>query len=384
MTTGIRNLAMLPLALVFAAAVGAAIPPTSQAATKKARVAPTSSMMVNTLVAPNLGAAGSFAVLAASTVTNTGASALTGDLGLSPGTAVTGFPPGTLAGTKHIADAAAAQAQLDLTAAYNDAAGRTLGAVLLAGNLGGMTLAPGLYKSTSSLEISSGDLTLDAQGDSNAVYIFQMGSTLVTTVGRKVILAGGARAANIYWQVGSSATLGTSSVFKGNIMAMASITATTGASVEGRLLARTAAVTLDNNSVLRIAAAPVAVVVAVPAGVCQDVTTLVAGGSSGNICSSAAFTSGANSTVNGSVTAKAATTLGATSRVHGDVTAGAAYTSGDGSVVDGNVSASGAVTLGANSRILGTVHSGTGVITYGAGATVGGVIRALSISGAGK
>jgi cytoskeletal protein CcmA (bactofilin family) len=321
--------------------------------------------------------------LAAATVTNTGASAINGDLGLSPGTAVTGFLPGMLAGTQHIADPAAAQAQLDLTAAYNDAAGRTLGAMALAGNLGGMTLAPGLYKSTSSLEISSGDLTLDAQGDTSAVYIFQMGSTLVTTVGRKVILAGGARASNIYWQVGSSATLGVSSVFKGNILAMASITATTGASVEGRLLARTAAVTLDNN-VVNVTAASVSPVAVVGApGVCQDVTTLVAGGSSGSICSSAAFTSGANSTINGSVTAKAATTLGATSRVHGDVTAGAAYTSGDGSVVDGNVSASGAVTLGANSRILGTVHSGTGVITYGAGATVGGVSKAPSISGAG-
>jgi cytoskeletal protein CcmA (bactofilin family) len=173
--------------------------------------------------------------------------------------------------------------------------------------------------------------------------------------------------------VGSSATLGVSSVFKGNIMAMASITATTGASVEGRLLARTAAVTLDNNVVNVTAASVSPVPVVEAAGVCQDVTTLVAGGSSGSICSSAAFTSGANSTVNGWVTAKAATTLGATSRVHGNVTAGAAYTSGDGSVVDGNVSASGAVTLGANSRILGTVHSGTGVITYGAGATVGGV-----------
>jgi cytoskeletal protein CcmA (bactofilin family) len=342
-------------------------------------------MLVSSLAAPNLGAAGSFAVLAASTVTNTGASAISGDLGLSPGTSVTGFPPGMLAGTQYVADPASAQAQLDLTAAYNDAAARTVGAITLAGNLGGMTLAPGLYKSTSSLEISSGDLTLDAKGDASAVYIFQMGSTLVTTVGRKVILAGGAQAANIYWQVGSSATLGVSSVFKGTIMAMASITATTGASVEGRLLARTAAVTLDDNSILRTAAVVAVVPAPAPApGVCQDVTTLVAGGSSGSICSSAAFTSGANSTVNGWVTAKAATTLGATSRVHGDVTAGAAYTSGDGSVVEGNVSASGDVTLGANSRILGTVHSGTGVITYGAGATVGGVIRAASISGAGK
>ena len=107
---------------------------------------------------------------------------------------------------------------------------------------------------------------------------------------------------------------------------------------------------------------------------CLDVTTLVAGGTSGSICSNAAFTSGANSTVNGWVTTKAAATLGASSRVHGNVTAGAAYTSGDSSVVDGNVTASGDITLGANSRILGTVHSGTGVITYGAGASVGGVI----------
>ena len=374
MYTGIRNFALLSLAVVLATTVAAASPPTSRTASKKA-VAPSSTAMVaNTLVAPNLGSARSFAVLAASTVTNTGVSAINGDLGLSPGISVTGFPPGMLAGTQHISDPMTAQAQLDLTAAYNDAAGRTLGAITLAGNLGGMTLAPGLYKSTSSLEISSGDLTLDAQGDANAVYIFQMGSTFVSTVGRKIILAGGAQAANIYWQVGSSATLGVSSVFKGNIMALASITANNGASVDGRLLARTAAVTLDNN-VVNVTAASVSPVPVVEApGVCQDVTTLVAGGSSGNICSSAAFTSGANSTVNGSVTAKAATTLGATSRVHGSVTAGAAYTSGDGSVVDGNVSASGDVTLGANSRILGTVHSGTGVITYGAGATVGGVI----------
>jgi hypothetical protein len=196
-----------------------------------------------------LGAAGAFAVLAASTVTSTGPTTLNGDLGLSPGTAVTGFPPGTVNGTTHLADAAAAQAQLDLTTAYNDAAGRTVGAITVAGNLGGQTLTPGLYKSTSSLEISSGDFTLDAQGDANAVFIFQMASTLTTTTGRQVILSGGAKAANVMWQVGSSATLGTGSVFKGNILASASITVTTGATVEGRLLARTAAVTLDSNSI---------------------------------------------------------------------------------------------------------------------------------------
>jgi hypothetical protein len=196
-----------------------------------------------------LGSASTFAVLAGSTVTSTGDTTVNGDLGLSPGTAVTGFPPGVVNGAIHAGDAVAAQAQLDLTTAYNDAAGRTVGAITVAGNLGGQTLTPGLYKSTSSLEISSGDLTLDAQGDANAVFIFQMGSTLTTTVGRQVILSGGAQAANIVWQVGSSATLGTTSGFKGNILALASITVTTGAAVEGRLLARNGAVTLDANTI---------------------------------------------------------------------------------------------------------------------------------------
>jgi len=196
-----------------------------------------------------LGTAGNFAVLAGSTVTSTGATTVNGDLGVSPGTAVTGFPPGLVNGAIHAGDSAAAQAELDLTTAYNDAAGRTVGAVTVAGNLGGLTLTPGLYKSTSSLEISSGDLTLDAQGNMNAVFIFQIASTLTTTAGRQVILSGGAKAANIIWQVGSSATLGTTSVFKGTIMADQSITLATGATLDGRALARIAAVTLDANIV---------------------------------------------------------------------------------------------------------------------------------------
>src|SRR5207302_7172949 len=196
-----------------------------------------------------LGASGSFAVLAGSTVTSSGATTVNGDLGVSPGTAVTGFPPGLINGTIHAADTAAAQAELDLTTAFNDAAGRSVGAVTVAGNLGGLTLTPGLYKSTSSLEISSGDLTLDAQGDSTAVFIFQIASTLTTTAGRQVILAGGAKASNIFWQVGTSATLGTTSVFKGIIMADQSISLTTGATLDGRALARIAAVTMDANTV---------------------------------------------------------------------------------------------------------------------------------------
>jgi len=198
-----------------------------------------------------LGTAGNFAVLAGSTVTNTGPTAVTGDLGVSPSSAVTGFPPGTLVGAIHAADATAATAIADLTTAYNDAAGRTLCAVTVAGNLGGMTLRPGLYKSTSSLGVTSGDLTLDAQGDGDAVFIFKMASTLTTTSGRQVILAGGAKAANVYWQVGSSATLGTTSAFRGTIMADQAITLDTGATLDGRALARIAAVALASNTIVK-------------------------------------------------------------------------------------------------------------------------------------
>jgi hypothetical protein len=197
-----------------------------------------------------LASAGAFGVLAGSTVTNTGATSVTGDLGVSPGTAVTGFPPGTLVGSQHAGDPAAAQGVADLTTAYNDAAARTLCAITVAGNLGGQTLTPGLYKSTSSLEISSGDLTLDALGDPDAIFIFQMASTFTTTSGRQVILAGGATAGNEFWQVGSSATLGTTSVTKGTIMADQAVTMDTSATIDGRVLARVAAVALDTNTVV--------------------------------------------------------------------------------------------------------------------------------------
>lgn len=195
----------------------------------------------------DLGSTTTFAILASSTVTNTGATTVNGDLGVSPGTGLTGSP--TVNGMIHLGDSVAAQAQLDLTTAFNDAAGRTVNAITVAGNLGGQTLTPGLYKSTSSLEVSSGDLTLDGLGDPNAVWIFQMASTLVTTSDRQVILSGGAQVSNIFWQVGSSATLGTNSVFKGSILALASITLTTGATLDGRALAQTGSVTLEGNTV---------------------------------------------------------------------------------------------------------------------------------------
>ncbi|HWR15454.1 MAG TPA: ice-binding family protein [Terriglobales bacterium] len=188
---------------------------------------------------------GGFTVLAGSTVTNTGPTLISEDVGVSPGTAVTGFPPGLASGAIHSADGAAAQAQAALTAAYLDAAGRA-GGTSVAGDLVGQTLTAGVYKSTSSLAVS-GDVTLDAQGNPDAVFIFQIASTLTTGSGSHIILANGANACNVFWQVGSSATLGTNSVFKGNILALTSITITTGVNLEGRALARNGAVTLDSN-----------------------------------------------------------------------------------------------------------------------------------------
>jgi hypothetical protein len=188
---------------------------------------------------------GNFSVLAGSTVTNTGSTTVSGDVGVSPGSVVTGFPPGLAGGTIHKADAAAAGAQTALTAGYVDAAGRS-GGTTVAGDLVGQTFTTGVYKSTSSLAIS-GNVTLDAQGDPAAVFIFQISSTLTTASGSHVVLANGAKACNVFWQVGSSATLGTNSVFKGNIVALTSITLTTGVSLEGRALARNGAVTLDTN-----------------------------------------------------------------------------------------------------------------------------------------
>ena len=196
-----------------------------------------------------LGSAANFAVLAGSTVTSSGATTVNGDLGLWPGTAVTGFPPGMVNGTMHVNDPTAQAAQDDLTIAFLDAAGRSTAPMVVAGNIGGQTLAPGLYRAASTLAISSGDLTLDGQGDINAVFIFQIGSDFTTTSGRQVILIGGAQSANVFWQVGTSATIGTTSGMKGNILADQSISILTGATLDGRALARIAAVTLQGNRI---------------------------------------------------------------------------------------------------------------------------------------
>lgn len=193
-----------------------------------------------------LGDAGSYGILAGSTVTNTGPSVVDGDLGLSPGSAVVGFPPGDVTGETHVADAEAVDAKADLVTAYDDAASRST-TDTVAADLGGQTLVPGVYAG-GALAIT-GTLTLDAEGDPDAVFVFKAASSLVTASASSVALIGDADACNVFWQVTSSATLGTGSDFAGTILALSSITANTGASIDGRLLARNAAVTLDTNAV---------------------------------------------------------------------------------------------------------------------------------------
>ncbi|MFI6509891.1 ice-binding family protein [Streptosporangium sp. NPDC050855] len=195
-----------------------------------------------------LGTAGAFAVLGGSTVTNTGATVLTGDLGVSPGTAITGFPPGTVSGTVHAGDTAAAQAQSDLTIAYDDAAAQPSDAVIPT-ELGGTTVTPGTYTSAAGTFGITGEVILDAQGDPDAVFIFKAASTLITAAASTVTLTGGAQACNVFWLVGSSATLGASSDLAGTVLALASITAGADVTVDGRLLARNGAVTLDSDTV---------------------------------------------------------------------------------------------------------------------------------------
>jgi ice-binding like protein len=197
--------------------------------------------------APGLGAAAPYAVLAGSTVTNTGPTVVTGNVGLSPGTSVTGFTPGTATGTIMAADAASLNAQNSNTAAYLVASGEASTSTVSAPLGGGTTLTPGVY-SGGALQLN-GALTLDGGGDPSAVFIFQAASTLTTASSSSVILENGAQACNVFWTVGSSATLGTSTTFVGNILALTDITLTTDASVEGSVMAQNGAVTLDTNTI---------------------------------------------------------------------------------------------------------------------------------------
>lgn len=207
-----------------------------------------SGMPAQAQTAPSLGAAQPFAVLGGSTVTNTGPSVITGNLGVAPGSAITGFPPGLVLGSVHAADATATQAQNSVVTAFNALGTGPCTSDLTGQDLGALVLTPGIYCFSASAQLT-GTLTLDGQGNPNAVFIFRTGSTLTTASASRVLAINGAQPCNVFWQIGSSATLGTASTMLGSILALTSITATTGATVAGRLLARNGAVTLDSNTV---------------------------------------------------------------------------------------------------------------------------------------
>ena len=196
-----------------------------------------------------LGTAHNFAVLAGSGITNTGPTTITGDLGTYPTTTMTGTGSLTVHGTNHHGDAVTQQAKTDLVTAYNTAAAEGPTSPISA-DLGGQNLSPGVYNSASSIGLT-GTLTLNAHGHPNATFVFQAGSSLTTASASNVKLVNGAQACNVFWQVGSSATLGTGSSFRGSILAKTSITVTTGVTVHGRVLARNGAVTLDTDTIHR-------------------------------------------------------------------------------------------------------------------------------------
>jgi Ice-binding-like len=209
-----------------------------------------SNLLLGSALSVSLGSADSYGVLAGTTVTNTGATTIDGNLGVWSGTAITGFPPGILSpgSVANAGNAAAQQAQADLTTAYNFAAGET-SSQSLNGDLGGLTLTPGVYTFGSTAALT-GTLTLNALGDPNAVFVFQIGSSLTTANGSVVNIINGGTGDNVFWQVGSSATLGTNTTFTGNVLALTSITVNTGTTITcGRVLAINGAVTLDTNTV---------------------------------------------------------------------------------------------------------------------------------------
>ncbi|MCX4644679.1 ice-binding family protein [Streptomyces sp. NBC_01446] len=320
-------------------------------------VSPTQASALATFV--DLGRADSFAVLAGSATTNTGPSVITGDVGVSPGTSITGYESAVVNGTQHSADTVAQNAQTDLIAAYDDAAGEPSdpdGA--LPADAGGQTLVPGVYTASSTLGLT-GTLTLDAKGDPNAVWVFQIGSGLTTASGSSVSLINGASPCNVFWKVGSSATLGTDSDFVGNILALTSITATTGASIEGRALARNGAVTLDTNTITRPQCA---------AGTTGGTTGATTAGTTG---ATTAGTTGA--TTAGTTGATTAGTTGATTAG----TTGATTAGTTGSTTAGTTgSTTGATTAGTTGS---TTAGTTGATTAGTtGSTTAGTTGATT------
>ncbi len=291
--------------------------------------------------AVGLGTAGSFAVLAGSAVTNTGPSVISGDLGVYPDASVIGFPPGIVIGTVHPADAVALQAQSDLTTAYNNAAGQPCDTDLSGQDLVGMTLTTGVYCFSSTAQLT-GTLTLNAENNPDAVFIFQIGSSLTTASTSTVSFINGAQQCNVFWQVGASATIGTASQFAGNIMALTSISMTTGATLEGRALARNGAVTLDTNVITRATCEQPEI---------TQCTSTISGGTYGEIV----VPDGATCTLVGVV-------------VGGDVTVGKRSTliTSSQTEIDGDVTAVGAKSV----RLINTDTTGNIVLSYTRGSIV--------------
>ena len=235
-----------------------------------------------------LGTAASYSILAGSTITNTGNSTIAGDIGVSPGAAITGFPPGAVTGATHVADPQALQAKADLTTAYGDAAGR-IPFTAIPVELTGQTLKPGVY-SGGTLGLS-GALTLDAGGDPNAVFIFKAASTLITGPGSRVNLINGASSCNVFWQITSSATLGAGSTFRGTILALTDINLNAGATVDGRVLAQTGQVTLITDTIRTLPCVVGAATTATPTATPSPQVTAVP---TGAVASGDGSTSGGN------------------------------------------------------------------------------------------
>ncbi|MET9886337.1 ice-binding family protein, partial [Streptomyces sp. NPDC006430] len=321
---------------------------TALAATVAAAMVATTSTQASAIATPvPLGTTASHSVLAGQGVTNTGPSVISHDLGTHPNPAITGFPPGLVLGAVHAADAAALQAKSDLTIAYNNAAGQAQDFALAAGIGAGQTLLPGVHTATSGVGLT-GDLILNAGGDPNAVWVFQIPEALTTASSSRVLLTNGASPCNVYWQIGSSATLGTDSTFVGTIMALTSIFVTTRANIEGRAFARNGEVTLDNNRIF--------------------LGTCATGGTTGTT------TTG---TTTGATTGT--TTSGATSGVLGGVLGG--VTTGGG-LLGGPIGSG--VTGGTSGNISGNTSGNVAGNTTGAstsGNTTGGNITGGSITG---
>ncbi|MEP7125132.1 MAG: ice-binding family protein [Byssovorax sp.] len=299
---------------------------------------PTAASQEALAAAPSLGTAQSFAVLASSTLTNIGATTVVGDIGVSPGTAIIGFPPGTVTGTVHAGDAVAAQARLDATTAYNVLAGDACDLDLTGQNLGGLTLTAGVYCFSTAAQLT-GTLTLDAQGNPNAVFVFQVGSTLTTAAASQVTFINGGQPCNVFWQVGTSATIGAGTAFAGDILALTSVTLSTGANVVGRALARNGAVTMDTNQIVAASCALPGTTAAATTGSGAGATTgSGVSSSSGSGAGGATTSSASSSTGTGSepvgctpadwTTANQGWILGTPTGQQGDFILGAGYVNG--------------------------------------------------------